>query len=171
MWKWLAWIAAVPVGSALVVYGIGMVLPKNHVARAEATVAASPAHVAAIVRDVERQPSWRDSVDAIEIVSREDGVLRYVERSGGDAILFDFREQRRDSLFRSTIADPDLPFGGSWTIVLAPVLSGTRVAIEERGTVTNPIFRFFSRFVFGHDSTMKAYLADLEQSFRTSPAG
>ncbi len=170
MWKWLAWIAAVPVGAGLVVYGVGMALPKDHVARAETIVAASPAQVAALVRSVERQPDWRRSVDAIEIVGRDDGVLRYVERSGGEAILFDFREERPDALFRSTIADPSLPFGGSWTIALAPVPSGTRVAIEERGTVTNPIFRFFSRFVFGHESTMRTYLADLQRA-AARPAG
>ena len=171
MWKWLLWIAAVPVGAGLVVFVVGSLLPKDHVARAEAIVAAPPAEVAALVREVERQPGWRRSVTGIEIVRREGGVLRYIERSGGDAILFDFAEERPDALFRTTIADPDLPFGGSWTIALAPAAAGTRVAIEEQGSVTNPIFRFVSRFVFGHDGTMKAYLADLQRAASARPAG
>ena len=171
MGKWLLWIAAVPLGAGLLVFIVGSLLPKDHVARAEAIVAAPPAEVAALVRDVERQPGWRRGVTGIEIVRRQGGVLRYIERSGGDAILFDFTEEQPDALFRCTIADPNLPFGGSWTIALAPTPEGTRVAIEERGTVTNPIFRFVSRFVFGHDGTMKAYLADLQRAAGARPAG
>ena len=168
MWKWLLWIAAVPVGAGLLVFLIGLLLPKDHVARAEAEVAAPPAEVAALIRDVERQPRWRRGVTAIETVGREGGVLRYIERSGGDSILFEFVEERPGALFRSTIADADLPFGGSWTIAVDPVPGGTRVAIEENGTVTNPVFRFASRFVFGHEATMKRYLEDLDRAFRPS---
>lgn len=170
MGKWLLWIAAVPVAAGLLVLLVGSLLPQDHVARAETVVPAAVPEVAALIREVERQPRWRRAVDSIDIRSREGGVLRYAERSGGDSILFDFREERPNALFRSTIADPNLPFGGSWTIALSPAASGTRVSIEEQGTVSNPIFRFFSRFVFGHHSTMKAYLADLERAFGTRPA-
>lgn len=162
IWKWIAGIVAVPVGLAGLVYGIGALLPREHVARAEATVPAAPAAVAALVRDVEGQPHWRSAVQAIEVIERRGGgALRYVERSGHDSITFDFAEEQPDARFRSVIADPSLPFGGSWTIALAPAAGGTQVSIEERGEVRDPLYRFFSRFVFGHEATMKAYLADL----------
>jgi hypothetical protein len=167
IWKWLAVIVPVPVGLAAIVYGIGALLPRDHVARAEALVPAPPAAVAALVRDIEAQPRWRSAVESIEVLERRPGGgLIYVEHAGGDAITFDFTEQERDALFRSVIADPALPFGGAWTIALAPAGSGTRVSIEERGEVRDPLYRFFSRFVFGHEGTMRAWLADLERAMQ-----
>lgn len=167
IWKWAAGIVAVPVALAAVVYGVGAMLPRDHVASAEAIVAARPADVAVLVRDVERQPRWRGSVDSIEVLGRRPGGgLRYVERSGSDSITFDFAEEVPGARFRSTIADPALPFGGAWTISLAPAATGTRISLEERGEVRDPLYRFFSRFVFGHEGTMRAYLADLERALQ-----
>ena len=60
------------------------------------------------------------------------------------------------------IADEDLPFGGTWTYRLEPDGGGTRVTITEDGEVYNPVFRFVSRFVMGHDATLRTYLDDLE---------
>jgi len=164
MWKWLAGIAALPIAAAGVVTAVGLMLPREHSASAEALVTAPPARVAALVRQVEAQPRWRSGVTAIEIVERRGASLRYVERSGGETITFDFAEERPGERFRNTIADPDLPFGGFWTVTLAPQGNGTRVRIEERGHVGNPIYRFFAAIVFGHDRTMKTYLADLERA-------
>ncbi len=125
---------------------------------------APPAAVAALVRDVAAQPRWRGGVTAIEVIERHEGGLRYIERQSGEAILFDFVEEAPGTRFRSTIADPDLPFGGAWTIALAPEGAGTRVRIEERGEVSDPLYRFFAALVFGHDGTMKAYLADMARA-------
>lgn len=52
---------------------------------------------------------------------------------------------------------PGQPFGGSWTITV----NGDEVSITENGEVYNPIFRFMSRFVFGHTATMDATLKKL----------
>ncbi len=37
-------------------------------------------------------------------------------------------------------------------------LPDSSVTITERGSVYNPIFRFMSRFIFGHTATVEAYL-------------
>lgn len=166
IWKWIAGIAAVPLGLAAIAYGVGAMLPRDHLARAEALVPAAPAEVAALVRDVELQPRWRSAVSSIEVVERRRDGLRYIERSGSDAITFDFTEDRPGARFRSVIADPSLPFGGAWTIALAPAGGGTRVSIEERGEVRDPLYRFFARFVFGHQATMRTWLADLERALQ-----
>ena len=113
---------------------------------------------------MEGEPRRRGGVTAIEILERSPDGLRYVERQGSDAIAFLFREVRFGALFRSTIVDCGLPFGGFWIIALEPAGSGTTIRIEEHGTVTNPVFRFVSRFILGHEATMKAYLADLERA-------
>ena len=45
-----------------------------------------------------------------------------------------------------------------WTYEIAPAPNGTTLTITEDGEVYNPIFRFMSRFVFGHEATMASYL-------------
>ena len=45
----------------------------------------------------------------------------------------------------------------------------SRVTITERGWVSNPIFRFVSRFVMGHTSTLDAYLRALGKHFGSEP--
>lgn len=56
------------------------------------------------------------------------------------------------------IADENLPFGGAWTYTIEPDGDGSVLTITEDGEVYNPLFRFMSRFVFGHDSTIRGYL-------------
>jgi hypothetical protein len=63
------------------------------------------------------------------------------------------------------IADPKLPFGGTWTIEVTPVEGGTTLRITERGEVHNPIFRFMSRFIFGQTKSMEDYLGALGKKF------
>jgi len=60
------------------------------------------------------------------------------------------------------ITDESLPFGGSWPYELEPGAAGTRLAIREEGEVYNPVFRFMSRFVMGHHSTIDQYLEALQ---------
>ncbi len=162
MGKWLLFLAALPLAAAAIVLGVGLLLPREHVARGERVLPAPPAAVAAMVRNVEAQPRWRGNVRAIELLERHGTSLRYVERSADGAITFAMTEEVPDRSFISRIDDPDLPFGGFWTIAIEPAGQGSRIRIEERGFVGHPVYRFFAALVFGHERTMKAYLDDLE---------
>jgi uncharacterized protein YndB with AHSA1/START domain len=164
MWKWIAGVVAVPVALVAVTAGVGAMLPREHRATAELLLPAPPERVAAMVRDVEAQPRWRSGVTEIELRERSGPRLRYVERSGSDAIAFEFVEEQPGTRFRSTITDEELPFGGFWTITLQPEGGGTRIRIEEEGHVGHPIYRFVAALIIGHDSSMKTYLADLERA-------
>ena len=64
------------------------------------------------------------------------------------------------------VADPELPYGGTWTFELEPEGSGTRLTITERGQIHNPIFRVIARFVFGYAATIEGYLDELEARLR-----
>ena len=164
MWKWVAIAAAVPAGAAALVCGIGALLPRDHVAAAEALLPAPVERVAAMVRDVEAYPRWRGGVTRIDGVERRGPGLRFVEHQGSDEIAFLLTEEAPGTRFRSRIDDPDLPFGGDWTIALAAEGAGTRIRIEEHGFVRNVVFRFVSALVLGHERTMKAYLADMARA-------
>lgn len=161
MWKWIAGFVLVSFFLIISVAIIGAMLPREHEASSEALIAASPEQVAATIRDVAAQPRWRSGVTAVEVVERRADRVRYIERSGNDAVTFELAEERRGERFRSTIIDENRPFGGFWIITLRAVAGGTRVHIRERGYVSNPIFRFVSAIILGHESTMKSYLNDL----------
>lgn len=64
------------------------------------------------------------------------------------------------------IADKDLPFGGTWTYEVNRLPSGATLKITENGEVYNVLFRFMSRFVFGHHATIETYLKYLGRKFR-----
>ena len=61
------------------------------------------------------------------------------------------------------IADPDLPFGGTWTYEITPDGGGSRLTITEDGEIYNPLFRFMARFVFGYEGTIASYMSSLEK--------
>jgi thioesterase domain-containing protein len=165
-WTWLYWAGGGAIALGFLVYGIGAALPAAHVARAEALIAAPPDRVASLIRDVEAQPRWRRGVTAIEVKARQGAALSYVEHSRQGAIAYSLVETQPGRDFRSTIDDPKLPFGGHWTIAIAPEGEATRVRIEEHGIVRSPVFRFVSTLILGHEATMRAYLDDLGKAAR-----
>lgn len=112
---------------------IGAMLPKQHTATRSAVVRKPAADVYRKIRELASTPEY-------EIVLDE--------------------PPRR---LISRVADKSLPYSGSWTYDLEQVPEGTRVTITENGEVPNPIFRFLSKYVFGHTSTMETYLSDLQQ--------
>jgi len=67
------------------------------------------------------------------------------------------------------IADSSLPFGGTWTFEIQPVADGATLRITENGFVTNPVFRFVSRFVLGYTSEIEKYLRSLAKKFGEAP--
>jgi hypothetical protein len=63
------------------------------------------------------------------------------------------------------IRDTDLGYSGQWTYSFTPENGGTRVTIREDGEVSNVLFRFMSRYVFGQTSTIDSYLTSLAKHF------
>jgi hypothetical protein len=63
------------------------------------------------------------------------------------------------------ILDTDLGYSGKWIYVFASENGGTRVTITEDGEVSNVIFRFMSRYIFGHTATLDGYLSSLAKRF------
>ena len=151
----------------VVVVAIGAMLPVQHVASRSAVLAAPPETVWQLITDVSGFPSWRGDVKRVERLPDRDGRAVWAEEttSGRITLAVDHAEPPRLLVLR--IAEPDLPFGGTWTYELSPGDRGATVLkITENGEVYNPLFRFMSRFVFGHEGTIRGYLAALEK--RTS---
>ncbi|HJR43519.1 MAG TPA: SRPBCC family protein [Gemmatimonadaceae bacterium] len=163
--KWALIILGALVVVVIVVVAVGYMLPVAHVAASEARFAQPQDAVWTAITDVSAFPSWRADVTAVDTLPSRDGRQRWVEEAGGQRITFEVVESEAPRKLVVRIADPSLPFGGSWTYLLAPSDSGTTLAITENGEVYNPIFRFMARYVFGHTATMEKYLASLGERF------
>jgi hypothetical protein len=170
MRRMMTWILGIVAGLAVLIallWGAGAMMPERHRATVSRDIFAALPTVAAKVRAVEAQAAWRSGVRAITVNSRDaNGTVRYVEQGSNGEMPFVFRETSSDREFVSTIDTESLPFGGTWTITLTAVdAARTRIMIVEDGVVRAPIFRVLSRYVFGHTSTMDAYVKDLAASF------
>jgi uncharacterized protein YndB with AHSA1/START domain len=160
--RWIVWIVAgIAIAGALVVI-VGYSLPKGHSTTATARVAQPPEAVYALLTDVDRYPSWRPGVKALTRQPDREGRPAWIEEVSGMKIPLYFERMERPSLLVARIADPALPFGGTWTYRIAPAAGGSEVTITEDGEVSNPFFRFMSRFVFGYQATLNEFVKNLE---------
>ena len=163
--RWLLVVLAVVAGVVLIVVVVGMILPKEHTARSHATIDAAPDSVWHALTDVAAFPTWRDDVSRVEMLPSTNGRKGWREVGKQGTIAFEESSADPPRRLITRIADPTLPFGGSWTYDVAPDATGSRVTITEDGVVHNPVFRFMSRFVFGHHATQEAYLRALGRRF------
>jgi hypothetical protein len=120
-----------------------------------------------VITDVAAYPRWRPDVTRIEALPAVDGRPSWREIRRRDSIPYETVESVPSQRFVTRITDPALPFGGQWSIDLAPLPKGTRVTITERGEIYNPIFRVFAHFVFGYTATIDAYLHALQRRLET----
>jgi Polyketide cyclase / dehydrase and lipid transport len=156
-WAIIAGLALVAVIVLVVV--IGLLLPQGHVVARRARFKQPPE---VIWETISGPPSWRPDVKSYEMLPEPAGRMQWREvDSHGQSILFERVEAHPPQRLVTRIADPKLPFGGSWTHEIVPTGDGCVLTITERGEVYNPVFRFMSRFVFGHTATLEKYLAAL----------
>ena len=165
-------VAVIIVGGLVAVIGvivaIGYLLPQGHVATRERTYRASPDVVFTAITTPASYPEWRSGVKKVEMLPAVGGKTAFRESGSDGDITFVIDEAVPAKRVVNRIADKDLPFGGSWTYELAPVTEGTRLTITENGEVYNPLFRFMSRFVFGHTASIDKYMDDLERRVATA---
>ena len=140
--KWVGLVVAGLAALAAIVALVGTQLPRDHVASRTLRVRRPPDEVWPVVTRLMASSSV--PVDVIE----HDPPRRLVSR----------------------VKETEKMFGGTWTVVSAPVPDGSTLTISEAGWVGNPIFRFVSRFVVGHHATMDGILKNVAKALGEEPA-
>jgi polyketide cyclase/dehydrase/lipid transport protein len=167
MWKWVLIVIGALVGLVALMAVIGLFLPKDHVASTGVVLHQSPDSIWKTMRDLAGQPGWWP--DVLESRAVPDSAGREVwdqKMKNGFTMRSIVTVSTPPTRFVTLIdSPPGAAFGGSWTYEIEPIPEGTRVTITEDGWVANPIFRFLSRFVFGHHGTQIAYLTALGRKF------
>lgn len=157
----LTGLAALPVVSLWIA---GLTLDRAHQVEGSRTVAAPPEEVYALVSDVSEAPRWRN-VSSVEILSEDP--LRWRETTSDQSLIFVVDEQVPNERLVTRMDDPDQTlFGGTWTLEVAAGEGGTtQVTIREEGWIEPAAFRALTRWVWGYDASLKAYLDQLEVHF------
>ncbi len=144
---------------------IGSRLPKAHVASRSILLRESPQNVYAVVRDFGSAAKWRADVKRIEVEPRADGPVYFREIGSNGTVNYELTEDVPATRMVTRIRDTDLGYSGQWTYTFDAADGGTRVTIREDGEVSNVLFRFMSRYVFGHTATIDTYLTSLAKHF------
>jgi hypothetical protein len=160
--KWVMVVVGLLVAIVGAVALIGAMLPREHRATRRARFRQKPE---AIYAAVAGPPDWRSDLKGSGPLPDKNGRKQWWEVSGGQRITYELVEDAAPARRVTRIADAGLPFGGTWTLEIAPEGSGSTLRITEDGQVYNVIFRFMSRYVFGHTRTIETYLKDLGKKF------
>lgn len=167
--KFILWIVVGLAAMLLLITLMGWMLPKDHVVSRVGRYRQSPESVWKAITDVDAMPSWREGLKGVKQLPGKNGLPSWVEQTSAGNITLETTESTPPRRMVSRVADLKLPFGGTWTYEIAPTAEGATLRITENGFVTNPLFRFLSRFVFGHAATMETYLKSLAKKFGEEP--
>jgi Polyketide cyclase / dehydrase and lipid transport len=144
---------------------LGARLPKAHVASRSILLHESPKNVYAVVRDFGSAAAWRPDVNRMEVEPQGPGPVYFREVGKNGTINYELVEDLPAERMVTRIRDTDLGYSGQWTYLFAGENGGTRVTIREDGEVSNVLFRFMSRYIFGHTATIDSYLTALAKRF------
>jgi hypothetical protein len=163
--RFLGWLSVVIVLAICTAIFMGSRLPAEHTASVTDTIPASQQKVWGLITDPAAMPKWRTGLKAVAMLPSENGAPCWAEVQSGMTmpLCADVREEPTRQVVR--IADPKLPFGGTWTYELAPAgENATKVTITEHGTTGPAMWRFVGHYVMGEDGSIKQYLNDLKHA-------
>jgi uncharacterized protein YndB with AHSA1/START domain len=163
------WVLLLLAGLLILIILIGWLLPKDHVATRIARYRQPPEAIWKAITDVDAMPSWREGLKSVQRLPDRNGLPSHIEVTTSGTIPYETLEMTPPQKLITRIADPKLPFGGTWTFEIAPASDGATLRITERGYVTNPVFRFLSRFVFSQTNTIENFQKSLARKFGEEP--
>jgi uncharacterized protein YndB with AHSA1/START domain len=151
--------------AVLLISLIGWRLPKQHSATRSVLIHKAPDSVYAAARDFASMPKWRADVRDVQVTTAADGRVHFREDGKNGSVNYELAEDVPGQRMVTRITDTDLGYSGKWTYAFAADGPNTRVTITEDGEVSNVIFRFLSRYAFGHTATLDTYLTSLGRQF------
>ncbi|MFB7473238.1 SRPBCC domain-containing protein [Kitasatospora sp. NPDC056184] len=165
-WRWAGAAAAALVagaaGVSAVAWAAGRRLPVEHLSGGGLELAQPPGAVWEVLTGVDLFPAWRPDVAHVErLPATAAGRPRWREDGRHGHTVYEVVESEPPHRLVTGIADPDLPYGGTWTFVLTPAGGGCTLTVTERGEVYQPLYRAVSHYVTGEGAAVHRFLAAL----------
>jgi uncharacterized protein YndB with AHSA1/START domain len=164
--KWVLIVLGVIVALIALMALIGAFVSRDHRATSTVVLRQPPDSIWKVVRGLENITAWFPAMQLSERLPDRDGHEVWRQKMSGfdvPIIVLESSPPRR----LVTQIDPTAggAFGGTWTYELASDGAGTRISVTEAGWISNPIFRFMSRFLFGYYGSLDKYLKALGTRF------
>jgi uncharacterized protein YndB with AHSA1/START domain len=148
------------------VVAIGAFLPQQHISTCAAQFHQPPDAIWQAITEYSKFPAWRKDVIRVEMLPPVNGKPSWREFDNhGGSIPYEVMVMVPPRVLVVRIADPKLPFGGTWTYEISSRKEGSALRITEAGEIYNPIFRVAARFVLGYSRTQEQYLQALGAKF------
>lgn len=161
----IASLIAAIVLAVLLIALLGSRLPQQHSASRSVLLHQTPDRVYAVTRDFGSIPKWRADVRSVNVTTGATGRVQFREEGKHGTVNYELVEDVPGQRMVTRITDTDLGYSGKWIYVFAAEGANTRIKITEDGEVSNVIFRFLSRYAFGHTATIDDYLTSLGKQF------
>jgi polyketide cyclase/dehydrase/lipid transport protein len=170
MKKALLVVVGVLVILVLAVLVIGFLTAEEHRVSRTLKTKQTPQAIWDVINDHANEPKWRDDVASVTFVGELNGKPVWQENyKDGNTLQLATTESKPPTRMVREIAEEG-PFSGRWEIDITPTPEGSNVKITEIGKVSNPIFRFISKYVIGHTYQMTKYLTNLAKRLGEPPA-
>jgi uncharacterized protein YndB with AHSA1/START domain len=166
--KWVLIVVGGLVGLIALMALVGAFLPRDHRATSTITLHQPPDSVWQTVRDMGGIPAWWPEMKESVRLPDKDGHEAWRQKVSGfdmPLVVLESQPPRRLVTKIDSPAGGGAAFGGTWTYELTPDGGGTRISVTEAGWISNPIFRFMSRFLFGYYGSLDGYLKHLGKRF------
>ena len=170
MKKWLIRIVLVLVVLIGAVFVIGALLPEEHHASRTLITKQSPQALWDAINDHATEPQWREDVASVTSLGEREGKPVWQETyKDGNKVTLITTESKAPARMVRELTDLEGPFSGRWEIDIAPTPAGSNITVTEKGKVSNPFFRFVSKYIIGHTTFMERYLKGLAGKFGEQP--
>jgi hypothetical protein len=159
-------VVAVIAALILVVLIVGLILPEEHHASRTLAIRQSPQAIWDAINDHAGEPQWRSDVASVVSLGDRNGKPVWQENyKDGNKVALMTTESKPPTRMVRELTDLDGPFSGRWEIDITSTSGGSNVKITEIGKVSNPVFRFVSKYIIGHTTFMERYLKGLAGKF------
>jgi hypothetical protein len=148
----------------------GLLLPAEHHASRTLVTKQSAQAIWDTINDHANEPKWRSDIESVSSLGERNGNPAWQENyKDGNKVALITTESKPPARMVRELTDLEGPFSGRWEIDIQPTPTGSKIAITEIGKVSNPFFRFVSKYVIGHTTFMEAYLKGLAGKFGEEP--
>ena len=150
-------------------FGVGLLLPRDHVATSSIDLSQPPDSVWAVIRDPEALLGHWPELASVRREVTPDGQEAWNETVDGFAMrLLLTEEQPPHRLVMTVDSKEGDAFGGKWVYRIEPTATGSRLIVSEDGWIANPFFRLMGN-VMGLHGSIDGYLRAVGTRFGEDP--